>query len=220
MRLPGETSEEFVLMLPFKTRSGTTLTAWLAARCDDPHYGQLRLYRFPAEMQTDTPEQADKTIRADVTVSKEITLLSEAGSEVLYGNFLVLPVGQSVLYVKPMFVGATQSEMEGRSTGIPALKNVILAEKRGEDLTVVMRPTLDESLAALVGSSPVPARTAAPARSAAPGAVAPGVAALAAEAEAAFETADRALRSGDWAEYGRQIGRAREALRRIRARGE
>ncbi|MFN3650348.1 MAG: UPF0182 family protein [Armatimonadota bacterium] len=221
MRLPGEQQEEFAMILPYKTNGGTSLIAWLVARCDPANYGELLLYHFPTNRQVDLPEQVDNAISADVRISSQITLLSRQGSRVQYGNLLVLPVAQSLLYVKPLYVeGAGPG---GR--GIPQLKYVILAEKRGTRIEVVMEPTLEAALAQLVGG-PAPPRTTtrrppAPTQGAAPPPVGtptapPNVTALANEAEAAFEAADRALRQGDWAEFGRQMERARAAVSRLR----
>lgn len=211
MRLPGEEREEFSLILPFRTRAGTTMTAWLAGRCDGDRYGELILYRFPANTQVDAPDQVDNAIATDVVVSKEVTLLGQLNSQVRYGNLLVLPVGTSILYVKPLYLEATQ---QTRAGGIPELKRVILAEKRGEELRVVMQPTMREALAALVGGAPVPARPDAALPPPSAGRPA-SVGGLASEAAAAFEAADAALRSGNWTEYGRQIERARAAVRRL-----
>lgn len=218
MRPPGQAKEEFLLILPFKPKDGTTMTGWLAAHCDGAQYGKLQLFRFPTDVQLDTPEQADRTIRADVKVSREITLLSQRGSGVSYGNFQVLPVGKSVLYVKPLFVSATQGEGQG-ATEIPVLKDVILAEKRGSEMKVVMQPTLRMALEDLVGGEVDTAGEAPPTPPGTSGAVpapAVGAAQLAGEAEAAFDAADRALKAGNWAEYGKQVQRAREAVRQLR----
>lgn len=219
MRLPGEPREEFVLILPFKTRNGTTMSGWLTARCDGENYGQLRLYRFPTNSQIDAPEQVDSTIQSDPDISQQITLLGQQGSNVRYGNLLVLPVANSLLYVKPFYLEAQQSG-SGQS-GIPVLKRVILAERRGEAMKVVMRPTFREALAELVGApvaeagsvEPTPQERAEPTP---PPAVGSNIRQLADEAGQAFDAAERAQRSGDWAEYGRQLQRAREAIRRLR----
>lgn len=212
MRLPGEEREEFALITPFKTRNGTTMPGWLVARCDGETYGQLRLYRFPTESQVDAPEQVDSTIQSDPVIKPQVALLNQQGSTVRYGNLLVLPVGSSLLYVKPLYLEATTRR------SIPELKQVILAEKRGASLSVVMRPTLREALAALVGgrSAPPEEEPESPATSTPPGGQA-DLAALAREAEGAFTAAEQAQRAGNWAEYGRQLDRARAALRRLRA---
>ena len=220
MRLPGEKREEFVLILPFKTRNGTTMSGWLTARCDGENYGQLRLYRFPTNSQIDAPEQVDSTIQSDPEISQQVTLLGQQGSNIRYGNLLVLPVANSLLYVKPFYLEAQQSN-SGQS-GIPVLKRVILAEKRGTAMKVVMRPTFREALAELVGAPISEAVTEPPALrdGPAPGKTPPASSdfgRLADEAGQAFDAAEKAQRSGDWAEYGRQLQRAREAIRRLRA---
>jgi hypothetical protein len=224
MRLPGERQAEFALIMPFKTQNGTTLPGWLAARCDGPNYGQLRQYRFPTSSQVDNPEQVDNAIQSDPEVSPKVSLLNQQGSGVLYGNLLVLPVGSSLLYVKPLYVLGTGGQ--GRSQqGIPKLTYVIVAEKRGTALKVVMRSTLRQALSELIGAGG--AEIAAPPTGApavtppsVPGGATPAVAAtvpaLAAEAESAFVAAEQAQRAGNWAEYGRQLERARSAIRRLR----
>lgn len=213
MRLPGEEREEFALILPFKTLNGSTMPAWLVARCDGEAYGQLRLYRFPTNSQIDSPDQVDAAIQADPVIAPQVSLLNRQGSTVRYGNLLVLPVGRSILYVKPLYLEASSRR------GIPELKQVIVAEKRGSGISVVMRATFAEALGALIGSR-VPEGTGGtprPGEDTPPGAPRPEVAALAREAEAAFGAAERAQRSGDWAEYGRQMERVRDAIRRLRA---
>ena len=215
MRLPGEAREEFTLILPFKTRNGTTMAGWLAARCDGPNLGQLRLYRFPTEVQLDAPEQVDNTIQADPVISPQVSLLNQQGSRVIYGNLLVLPVGNSLLYVKPLFVQANGGS--SGQTGIPELRRVILAAHQGRSLEVVMRPSLEEALAALVGTeegettAPAPTTGATPS----PATGTTDVRTLAGEAQAALDAADKAQRAGNWAEYGRQLERLKTAVRRL-----
>lgn len=217
MRLPGETSEEFVLILPFKTRNGTTMSGWLTARCDGENYGKLRLYRFPTNSQIDAPEQVDSMIQSDPDISQQITLLGQQGSNIRFGNLLVLPVSGSLLYVKPFYLEAAQSS--GGQAAIPVLKRVILAEKRGDAMKVVMRPSFREALTELVGAAapdqPDTPEPDTPAAAPTPGAR-PDVSRLADEAGRAFDAAESAQRSGNWAEYGRQLQRARDALRRLR----
>ncbi|MGV3721231.1 MAG: UPF0182 family protein [Actinomycetota bacterium] len=220
MRLPGETKEEFVLILPFKTRNGTTMSGWLTARCDNENYGKLRLYRFPTNSQIDAPEQVDSLIQSDPDISQQLTLLGQQGSKIRFANLLGLPGSGSLLYVKPFYLEAAQTT--GRQAAIPVLKRVILAEKRGDAMKVVMRPSFREALADLVGApvsgtpeAPPPPRSGQapptpPARSR------PDVDRLIEEAGQAFDAAERAQRSGDWAEYGKQMQKARETLQRLR----
>ncbi len=211
MRLPGEAREEFALILPFKTRNGTTMSGWLAARCDGAALGQLRLYRFPTDVQVDAPEQVDNTIQADPVISPQVTLLNQQGSRVIYGNLLVLPVGRTLLYVKPLFVQANG----GGQGGIPELRRVILASRGPQGLRVVMRPTLPEALSELVGEEVEPEPTGPATVSAPSGKSGFDLQALAGEAQAALGAAEAAQRSGNWGEYGRQLERLRAAIRRM-----
>ena len=56
MRLPGETKEEFVLLLPFTPNNRDNMRAWLAARSDPPHYGKLIALDFPKAKLVYGPE--------------------------------------------------------------------------------------------------------------------------------------------------------------------
>jgi uncharacterized membrane protein (UPF0182 family) len=170
-------------------------------------------------VQLDAPEQVDAAVLADPVIATQVNLLNRGGSTVRYGNLLVLPVGNSILYVKPLYVEATRA---GTASVIPELKQVILAAKREESMRVVMRPTLRDALSALVGGEVAEAPPTEPAPGAPPGVPTPptgpgatGVAGLAAEAQTAFEAAEAAQRSGDWAEYGRQMNRVRSAIERL-----
>lgn len=219
MRLPGETKEEFVLILPFKTKRGTTMSGWMVARCDPAQYGQLRLYRFPTNSQVDAPEQVDNTIQADPIISPQVSLLDQRGSTVRFGNLLVLPVGSSLLYVKPLYLEASTRGGQGSQNVIPQLEQVIVAEHRGDSLSVIMRPTLREALAALVaGDAPVAPGEPTEAEPS-PTPQAPAVGNAAREAQSALDAAEQAQRSGNWAEYGRQLQRLRAALQRLNAAG-
>ncbi len=143
MRLPGEPEEEFVLILPFTPANRPNLVAWLAARSDDPHYGEVKAYLFPKGSQVDGPSQVEARIDNDTFISQQFTLWGQAGSEVIRGHLLVIPIEDTVIYVEPIFLQA-----EGFK--FPELKQVIIATSN----KVVMRPTLQEGLLALLGQAP------------------------------------------------------------------
>lgn len=214
LRMPGKEKPEFRLILPFRTRAGTTMAAWLSGGCDGDDYGKLKLFEFPTDKQVDAPEQVDQAISADPEVSTQTTLLSQRGSEVLYGHLLVLPVGQSILYVKPFYV---QGAASGSGAAIPLLKRVILAEKRHGDLKVVIKPALAEALAALVGTDgraveETETFEAVASRGAPPGMTDRSRARL---AQQAMERAERALGAGRWAEYGRAMAEVKRLIEEL-----
>jgi uncharacterized protein len=81
------------------------LTAWMIAQSDPTHYGQLDLYEVP--QGTLGPANADAEISADNTVSSDITLLNQHGSQVLLGETLMVPIANSMVYLRPLYVAAS-----------------------------------------------------------------------------------------------------------------
>ncbi len=227
--LPGATHTEFLLFVPM-TPAGNdrdNMVAWIAGRADAPDYGKLRVLRFPRERLIFGPLQIENRIDNDSSIRQQLTLLSSgAGASIVRGNLLVLPSGNSFLYVEPLFVQASQ----GR---IPELRRVILATQD----RVVMEDTFEKALSRLfaetVAGAPTPGPAASPSPSPGPGATArpttaPGatsaspapattVAQLVRDASAQFDAAQVALRAGDFAEYGRRIAQLQDTLAKLRA---
>ena len=140
MKLPGESQEEFVLLMPYTPNDRPNMVGWLAARSDGDAYGNLVAYNFPKDRQVDGPEQVEARIDNDQDISAWFTLRCSEGSTCIRGNLLVIPVGDSILYAEPVYIQA-----EGVS--FPELKKVILAT--GD--TVVMADSLDEAITGLTG---------------------------------------------------------------------
>ena len=120
MTLPGESVEEFALILPFNPQNRPNTIAWLAGRSDGDNYGKLRAYRFPTERQINGPTQIEALIDQDPAISQQITLWDSSGSEVIRGNLLMIPIGNSVLYVEPIYLQAS-------SRKLPQLVRVVVA---------------------------------------------------------------------------------------------
>ncbi len=147
MRPPGAESEEFLILQPFVPSSPDDsrkeLTAFMIAKSDPGNYGDIETYEMPRDRQVDGPAIVGARIQQEPRISEQITLLSRAGSQVRLGNLLVIPIEDSLLYVRPMYVQA-----EG--TPIPEFKFAIVVY--GDD--VVMRSTLRDALAAIFGDAP------------------------------------------------------------------
>ena len=101
MRLPGETREEFVLILPFVPNDRANMIAWLGAQSDAPHYGRAVSFDFPANENVYGPAQVEAVINQDPVISAQRTLWGQEGSRVIFGNLLVVPIAESLLYVQP-----------------------------------------------------------------------------------------------------------------------
>ena len=147
-RLPDEDREEFLLIQPFTPAERHNLVAWIAARSDAPHYGELVLFQFPAGRHVDGPNQVEARIDNDAMISEQFTLWGQVGSEVSRGILLVIPLGDSILYAEPVFLKPEALEF-------PELRRIILADAT----KVVMHGTLDSSVQALVGELPAVAPT-------------------------------------------------------------
>jgi uncharacterized membrane protein (UPF0182 family) len=213
MRLPEEKSAEYIYMVPFTPRGKDNLAAWMVARNDGAEYGRLRVYRLSRQSLVYGPQQIVNRINQDTEISRQVSLWDQRGSEVIRGDLLVIPIEEALLYVQPLYLRA-----EGGR--IPELKRVVVAYQN----RVVMRETLDESLAELFGGTTAPRRPPVPTIAAD---TTTGesrvtsresrVAGLAEEARQRYEAAIQAQRDLDWARYGEEMRRLGEVLERMGA---
>ncbi|HKW47519.1 MAG TPA: UPF0182 family protein, partial [Gemmatimonadaceae bacterium] len=207
LRLPGETTPEFIYMTPFTPRGKDNLAAWMAARMDGPNYGKLVAYRFPKQSLVYGPKQIANRINQETDISQQLTLWDQKGSSVIRGELLVIPINESLIYVQPLYLRA-----EGGT--IPELKRVVVAHEN----RVAMAETLEQGLAALFGGSAaapvVVARDSTAAR--VPNASVSGQAGLLQEAQQHYDRAMTAQRAGDWATYGREIEELGKVLKQLR----
>jgi uncharacterized protein len=170
VKLPGESREEFLLMVPFTPAKKDNMIGWMAARCDGANYGELLVYKLPKEKLIFGPMQLEARIDQQPDISSQLTLWGQRGSEVIRGNLLAIPIESSFLYVEPIYLQARQESepqtqqfgQEGggqqqqaeqprsnrQSTAIPELKQVIVAYGG----RVIMRDTFEDALNDLFGS--------------------------------------------------------------------
>lgn len=219
MRLPGESQPEFLVMQPFTPLGKDNMIAWLVGRSDEPHYGRLLLFKYPKEKLVYGPFQVEGRIDQDPAISAQFSLWSQAGSQVIRGNLLVIPLGNSNLYVEPIY-------LQAQNGPIPELKRVVLSTGN----RVVMEPTLEQALEKLFGTDGVAGQPAAPQptalqpaaqsqsqRQAAPPqqTEAPNIAGLARSAGERYQRAQAALRDSDWARYGEELRAMETDLRKL-----
>jgi hypothetical protein len=213
MRLPGEAREEFLLMLPFTPVNKNNAIGWLAARCDGENYGRLLAYRFPKERLVYGPSQIENRIQQDTVITEQFALWGRGGSRVIRGNLLLIPLGESKIYVEPVF-------LQAETGGLPELKRVIVAV--GDQ--IAMETTLERSIAAIFGAAPPPiepkppteppvVKPPAPTRPEKP--VGADIASLVEEAQQRYNKALQYQREGDWAGYGRELEALEAVLKRL-----
>jgi len=220
MRLPGEAKPEFLLLQPMVPTSRPNMIAWIGVRNDTPNFGTVRVYRFPRDTSIFGPTQIEARIDQDPTISSQITLWDQAGSTVIKGNLIVIPIQDSLLYLEPIYLQSTSSQF-------PEFQKVVTASTT----KVTWGNTLAEALTQLIGPGggtvPSPSPGPSPGATTAPGpspSLGPGatpapadVRALIEFANLHFELAQAALRAGDFARYGTEMTIVQQTLRQLSA---
>ena len=222
MRMPDQPKAEYLLLQPMIAASRPNMVAWVAARNDVPNYGAVRVYQFPSDQTVFGPAQIESRIDADPTISAQITLWNQSGSSVVRGNLIVVPVGNSLVYLQPVYLQSTSSKF-------PLFQKIVVASPTA----VVWANTLDQALTNLLaaqgsgsgttpspspgpGGSPGPGASATPAPTSAPGGVLPAdVQGLVTYANDHFNLAQQALHNGDFATYGAEMAKVQTALQRL-----
>jgi uncharacterized membrane protein (UPF0182 family) len=215
MKLPGETGEEFVEILPFTPANRNNLIGWIAGRSDGAKYGTSVVYNFPKTKLVDGPLQIEARIDQNAQLSGQLTLWNQQGSHVRRGALLVIPTGRALLYAEPIYLQAERSPM-------PELRLVVLALQD----RLAYGPTFESAMAALFGgavssmsAAAVPAEPArgAPASSA-PSQPAAGLNALIAEAAKDLADYQRLTAEGKLGEAGQKLEELKRALDQLNTR--
>jgi hypothetical protein len=136
--LPGESKAEFLLLLPFTPRTKDNLIGLMLARCDGDHLGEVVVLQLSKQELIFGPAQIAARINQDQTISKDLTLWNQQGSQVLRAPTLVLPVDSTFLYVDPIYIQATEARM-------PQLKKIVLAVGN----RLIYTDTYDQAIAQL-----------------------------------------------------------------------
>src|SRR5664279_3219767 len=142
MKLPGETGEEFVEMLPFTPANRNNLIGWIAGRSDGAQYGKSVVYDFPKGRVVDGPQQIEARIDQNAQLSSQLTLWNQQGSHAVRGSLLVIPSGKALLYAEPIF-------LQSQTSAMPELRLVVLALQD----KLAYGPTFQVALTSLYGGA-------------------------------------------------------------------
>jgi uncharacterized membrane protein (UPF0182 family) len=215
MRLPGQPNEGFLILQPFVpvatgNQEPTNLASFMVAKSDPGEYGRLEAYTMPGGQAVRGPDQVNALINGTPEFSTQRTLLDAKGSRLLQGSLLLVPIEQSLLYVRPLYVEAVGD------TKLPEFR--FLAAVYGN------RAVLGESIPAVLSQlfpdlGPPPPRDggggpAPPDGGGGP--VSTDVAGLLAQAETAYNDAQTALKNGDLAGYQKAVERVADLIRQAR----
>ncbi|MCY6960449.1 UPF0182 family protein [Clostridium brassicae] len=200
MKLPGEPKEEMVLIQYFNQYQRENMIALMAARMDKDNYGKLVLYKLPRTVNS--PILFKQKINQDTAISKELSLWNKEGSKVQFGDTMIVPVANSLLYVEPIYLRA-QGERS-----IPEMKRVVVSY---ED-RMILAPDIETGLKQLfdyedkdnekkvIDNSTVPMKNDP----------------IIKQAKELYSKALEAQKSGDWAKYGEYIKKLGETLNNIK----
>jgi uncharacterized protein len=192
MRLPGESAPEFLQIVPFTPNGKSNMISWLAVRNDAPHYGQMVSFLLPKDRVIFGPQQISQRINEQQAIARDFTLFNQAGSHVVQGNLLVVPIGNTFLYVEPVYLQSTSG------SSLVELRKVILVDSQ----TVAYADDLPSALAQLLGQAPPTSTTPSPP---APVVSSSKLQQLAADLIKHYDAAQADLRKGDLAGYASEM---------------
>ena len=223
MQLPDNDELDFIQILPFTPAGRENMLAWLAAHNDPDKYGQKIVYKFGKDSLVYGPQQIEARIDQDPDISALFSLWNQPdqGSSVLRGNLLVIPFGESLLYVEPLYLQAETGK-------IPELKRVILATSNrvemAENLGLALaklfgRNILSDSRLASLNSAGLEALNTSADTPAGDNNLSldanATVEELIVEANTRYANAQEFLRNGDWSGYGREMATLQQLLSQL-----
>lgn len=206
--LPDEKKAEFINMIPFTPKSKQNMTAIMMARNDGNRYGQLLVYKFPKNKTVYGPMQIEAQIDQNTEISKEFSLWNSSGSKYRRGDLFVIPINNSIMYVEPVY-------LEASNQAIPEMKRVIVAY--GDK--IAYEATLEDALADLFGEDENGGQSqSASASSGKNNSGKSNTKGLIQKANEAYENAVNAQKSGNWKKYGDYLDELEKYLNQLEDR--
>jgi uncharacterized protein len=196
--LPGEAELSYLLLQPFNPRAKRNMVAFLVADSTPGRYGRLVDFRMPQGKLVDGAGQVGQRIEQDADIAQQLSLWRGSGSQVIKGDLLVVPLEDGLIYFQPIYLEESGGAFpEFRRVAVVYGDRVEWADTLDAALALVFRPD---------GSQPPPAP---------PDGGDSTLEELVAEASAAFDRAQAALREGDLSGYQRWVEEAQRILGEI-----
>ena len=245
LKMPGQEQADFSITTTFAPQRRQTLAAFMAVNSTPgADYGAMRVLQLPSNTTIPGPQQVQNNFESDPVVSSQLSLLRRGGSEVEFGNLLSLPFNGGLLYVEPVYIRAStdgypllRKVLVGYGSNVALEDSLVVALEKvfsanpdatpeaipdeGGDLVV---PTPGPSEPTPGPSEPAQPSTPAPSQTSPPTTGDPltDLADAIADAQAAYEAGQEALKTGDFTAYDRAqkalaeaLGRAAEAEARL-----
>lgn len=133
LELPGEDQASYVSLrsfVPFDENDDRReLEAFMVAETRADGTTRLVTYEITSP-DAPGPVLVASGIAQNEEISSRLTLLDDAGSEVQFGDLLMLPIADSILWVRPLYVAAQGS------SSVPTLEAVIATVGEGEQIAI------------------------------------------------------------------------------------
>lgn len=97
--------------------------------CDHSYKPGITIYKFPKAVQVNGPSQVNALIDQNPEIAAQFTLWNQQGSEVKKGRMVILPMGNSILYVQPIYMLATKTKIPELARVIVSIGNQVVMEK-------------------------------------------------------------------------------------------
>lgn len=204
-KLPGNNNIEMVLTSYFNMKSkNNNMSAILDARMDGQNYGSLVLFKLPTQEIVRSPYYFKQNINQDTQISSDLSLWNKEGSSVIFGDTIILPVKNSLLYIEPLYLRASGTN------SIPEMKKVIVQY----DDKLVSADSMEAALSQIFfNNQPYTNQTTQPGAGVSPGTQTTTAAdSKITQAKNLLDQAIQAQKNGDWAKYGEYINQLQQLL--------
>jgi uncharacterized membrane protein (UPF0182 family) len=118
--------EEFVMLNPMTPYNSNNLSMIGIAgtmdtkTCSGDYKPGITIYKFQKDVQVNGPAQVESLIDQNPEISAQFTLWDQGGSNIKMGRMVIMPMGNSVLYVQPIYMLSTKNS-------IPELARIIVS---------------------------------------------------------------------------------------------
>ena len=208
VRLPDAKTEQFILLRPFvpvsKGNALQNLVSFMVAKSDPAQYGDLQSFTMPTgKSAVDGPVQVNSTILNTAAISQQFTLLNQQGSRVVQGSLQLIPIEDSLLYIRPIYVlSASQKQpafrfvvvfYAGQAVIDTTVKKALAQFPQFQGIATPSTPSTPGGTGGTGGTTPTN----------------PTVESILTQASRVYNEAQDALKAGDFAQYGtlsKQLG--------------
>jgi uncharacterized membrane protein (UPF0182 family) len=127
--------EEFVLINPMTPINRNNLSmigvasAFDQINCSQDYKPSITVYKFGKEVQVNGPAQVEALINQNPEISAQFSLWGQYGSSIEMGRMIILPMGNTVLYVQPVYMMSTKNKIPELARVIVSIGNEVVMDK-------------------------------------------------------------------------------------------